>query len=309
MNTVLEHINSLGRAFVAFTLPMLVQSSLVIAVLVPVDFILRRKVRAAVRYWLWMPVLAALILPPVLPFITGVGHWFGEGASSGSTEAGSVAADASAALTWEGTLFVAWLVAAAGMLLFFLQRAISATTLVAQAKDANNLMSTALNYCCRCMGVKKKVRLKVSPKVSSPVVRGLLRPVILIPPRLAPGLGSRHLRSILLHELAHIKRGDLWVYSVQTILQLIYFYNPLLWLANAIICRVRERAVDEMVVSAMGERARWYPETLVAVAKLALKRPALSLRLIGVVESQGALSKRIKHILTGPLSRRAKPGR
>jgi hypothetical protein len=116
------------------------------------------------------------------------------------------------------------------------------------------------------------------------------------------------LRAVLLHELAHIKRGDLWVNLAQTVLQIVYFYNPLLWFANAMIRRVREQAVDEMVLVAMGERAKSYPETLVNVAKLAFKQPTLSLRLIGVVESKNALAGRIKRILTRPLPKSAKLG-
>jgi beta-lactamase regulating signal transducer with metallopeptidase domain len=158
------------------------------------------------------------------------------------------------------------------------------------------------------MGIKHEVRLKVSANAASPAVCGLFRPVILVPANLGRKLGSRDLRAVLLHELAHIKRGDLWVNLAQTVLQIAYFYNPLLWLASAMIRRVREQAVDEMVLVAMGRKAKSYPETLVNVAKLAFKQPTLSLRLIGVVESKNALAGRIKRILTRPLPKSAKLG-
>jgi len=58
----------------------------------------------------------------------------------------------------------------------------------------------------------------------------------------------------------------------------------------------------------MGEKASRYPQTLVSVAKLAFKRPALSLRLIGVVESKSALTARIKRILSRPIPKSAKLG-
>ena len=111
-----------------------------------------------------------------------------------------------------------------------------------------------------------------------------------------------------MHELAHIKRGDLWVNLAQSLLQIVYFYNPLLWLANVVIRRVREQAVDEMVLVAMGEKSKSYPQTLINVAKLAFKRPALSLRLIGVVESKSALSGRVKKMLNQPIPKSAKLG-
>jgi hypothetical protein len=95
---------------------------------------------------------------------------------------------------------------------------------------------------------------------------------------------------------------------VQTLLQIVYFYNPLLWLANWAIRRVREQAVDEAVQVTLGEKAGQYPETLLNVARLAFERPVLSLRLIGVVESKSALAGRIKRLLTRPIPKTAKLG-
>ncbi|MHC4364949.1 MAG: M56 family metallopeptidase, partial [Planctomycetota bacterium] len=200
-------------------------------------------------------------------------------------------------MRWQGVVFLAWLAVVVTMGLLLLQRAIFVRGLVAQAREPNGIMNDVFEFCCGRMGLKNKVRLKVSVNAASPAVCGLFRPVILVPRDLGPSLGSSHLRAVLLHELAHIKRGDLWVNLAQTILQIVYFYNPLLWLANAVIRRVREQAVDEMVQVAMGASAQQYPETLVNVAKIAFKRPALSLRLIGVVESRNALRGRIKHML------------
>ncbi len=170
-------------------------------------------------------------------------------------------------------------------------------------------MLSELENCRQRLGLRRRIGLRLSPNATSPAVCGLLRPMILIPQSIAPRLQSHDLQAVLLHELAHVKRGDLWINLVQTLLQIAYFYNPLLWLANAMIRRTREQAVDETVLVAMGETASQYPETLVNIAKLAFtRRPALSLRLIGVVESKSALTARIRHILTRPLPKTARLG-
>jgi len=213
-----------------------------------------------------------------------------------------------AALTWQGGVFLFWLVVAAAMGLLLLQRAVFVCGLIRQAKEANNLMNDTLRFCCSQMGIKRNVGLKVSANATSPAVCGLFGPVILIPENLGSDFGVAGLRAVVLHELAHIKRFDLWVNLLQTILQIVYFYNPFIWLANWIIRRVREQAVDEMVLVTMGEKAQQYPETLINVARLAFKRPALSLRLIGVVESKSALAQRITHILNRPIPKSAKLG-
>jgi len=179
-------------------------------------------------------------------------------------------------LSWQGTVFLLWAAVVLALALLLLQRAIFVRGLVAQAKEANSLMNDTFVHCRKHVGVKNKVGLKVSANAASPAVCGLFRPVILVPQNLTSSLSQSQLRAVLLHELAHIRRGDLWVNLAQTVLQIIYFYNPLLWAANAIIRRIREQAVDEMVLVAMGEKAQQYPQTLVDVAKLAFKRPALS---------------------------------
>ncbi len=349
MNTILEQINSAGFVFVKFALSMLAQSSVLIVVLLLADLLLRKKVRAVFRYWLWMLVLLKLILPTTLSSPVSLGSWFGDelaavilsetstsaepvgspqieqvlpteeastpsavtltpGAEPVVVEATGSPVVSPTPLTWQGIVFLVWAAIVAAMGLLLLQRAIFVRGLVAQAKNPTQLMNDAFRFCCGQMGLKGKVGLKVSANTTSPAVCGLFRPVILLPQNLAPTLGSSRLRPVLLHELAHIKRGDLWINLAQTILQIIYFYNPLLWLANSVIRRIREQAVDEAVQVAMGASAHQYPQTLVDVAKMAFSSPALSLRLIGVVESKSALKGRIKRLLNRPIPKTAKLG-
>lgn len=297
MVAILEHINSIGSVFIKFALPMLVQSSILIAILLLAELLLRKKVRAVFRYWLGMLILVQMILPAsqssrgILGYLLGdkLGY-LGIDWAAGSREAVVLSqVPVPPAITWQGAFFLVWLVVVIVMGLLLLKRVIFARKLVSQAKEANCLMTDILVYCSRCIGVRKKVRLKISADAASPAVCGLLNPVILVPYNLTPTLGSRHLRAILLHELAHIKRGDLWVNLAQTILQITYFYNPLLWFANSMIRRVREKAVDEMVLEAMGERARSYPQMLVDVANVAFKPPALTQDFMGLVESKSTL--------------------
>ena len=254
MNILLEQINSIGKGFVDFAGGMLVQSSVLIVILLLVDFLLRKRVRAVVRYCLWMLVLVKLILPVGLESPIGLG-WFNaevietkvseqtaiqrnfarpktevaaEPVQSESSEIAkakittptqTVITDSiNASLSWQGMVFVVWTAVAAAMVLLLLQRVMFVMGLIAQAKRANNLMEEALEFCCEKMGMRGKIGLKISANATSPAVCGLVRPVILMPENLGPGLGAAQFRSVLMHELAHIKRGDLWVNLVQTLL-------------------------------------------------------------------------------------------
>ncbi|UCG55781.1 MAG: M56 family metallopeptidase, partial [Phycisphaerales bacterium] len=194
-------------------------------------------------------------------------------------------------MTWQGIVFLVWLGVVVTMGLLLVKRAVSARRLIRRAGEANLLMKDLLAYCCNCLGVRRKVRLKVLPEGTNPAVCGLFCPVVLVPQNLAPTLGSRHLRALLFHEVAHIKRGDVWVNLGQTILHGLYFYNPLLWLAALRIRRLREQAVAETVLGAMGEKARGYSEMLAEVAELSPDRPASSLRSVGLEESNRDLAR------------------
>ena len=63
------------------------------------------------------------------------------------------------------------------------------------------------------------VTLRLTDEMPGPCVCGFARPVILLPTVLPPGLGPDGLRTILTHELAHIKRRDPWVSLAQTVLR------------------------------------------------------------------------------------------
>jgi len=158
------------------------------------------------------------------------------------------------------------------------------------------------------MGIRGSITLRLSQGAFSPAVCGLLRPTILMPAAMLGNLTPEGLKMVLIHELAHVKRGDLWVNSLQTVLQVVYFYNPLVWLASAIVRRVREQAVDEMALVALGAQARSYSHTLIDIAEMAFLRLSPALRLIGVAESRKSLERRIRHMMTRPIPKSARVG-
>jgi beta-lactamase regulating signal transducer with metallopeptidase domain/protocatechuate 3,4-dioxygenase beta subunit len=359
VDAILEQINSMGNAFVGFALPMLVQSSILIMAILALDLLLRRKVRAVSRYWIWMIVLVKLVLPTNLSSPTSPAYWFGadlqravvqETITAQTSEIVSPIIETSTdspafpeamsevqpvegirrdpgvaalpaqevvkvpptmsslSIGWPGIVLLVWLAAVITMMLLLIQRTFSVKGLIAQSKEVSPKMLTVLQQGRQQIKVSRRVALRLSPLAPSPSVCGLFRPTILMPQSLADKLDSQHLRSIFLHELAHIKRGDLWVSLFQTILQIVYVYNPLLWVANAMIRKVREDAVDETVLVAMGEQAELYPRTLLDVSRLSFSQAALSLRLIGVVESKKALAERIRHMVGKPFPKTAKLG-
>src|SRR6185503_12854855 len=162
-----------------------------------------------------------------------------------------------------------------------------------------------LSQARRLAGLRRNVMLRVTSEAMSPAVCGLFRPVILLPQSLIEKLTASQLRAVLLHELIHLRRRDVWVNCAQTLLQIVYWWHPLLWIANARVRRVREEAVDDAVMCALSAEAEGYAPTLLEVAKLAFARPLASLGLVGILESRSALRHRIERLLNFTTPRRA----
>jgi beta-lactamase regulating signal transducer with metallopeptidase domain len=348
MEAFLEQINSIGKAFVNFAIPMLVQSSVLIIIVLALDFLLRKRTRSVFRYWIWMIVLVKLMLPPTLSLPTSPAYWFGNKITqvSNASEAFSTADDSyntispyknrypqtdigmgvmvstfypngyasklpavpSITLSWQGSTFLVWAAAFIFMVILLIRQTLFVRRLIRQSQMADGNMRDILEQARLQMGIKNKIALKLSENALSPSVCGLIRPTILIPKKLAEKINSNDLYAILLHELAHVKRYDLWISLIQAILQIIYIYNPLLWITNFIIRDIREQAVDEMVLVSMGSQAEEYPETLLNISRYSFGSVAPSLRLIGVAESKKALFTRIKHITSRPFPTSAKLG-
>jgi type II secretory pathway component GspD/PulD (secretin) len=199
-----------------------------------------------------------------------------------------------------------WLAGSSLLVGLLVLRSRQAAQLAHHACAAKAESQSLLDDCARLLGLRRGVLLKLVASACSPAVCGLGRPVVLLPQRLADGLPADQLRAVLLHELIHVRRHDVWVNCLQALLQVVYWWHPLVWLANARIRRVREEAVDEAVMVALGSQAEAYPATLLEVAKLAFARPLTALGLVGIFESRGALHLRIRRLLDRPTPRSAK---
>ena len=100
--------------------------------------------------------------------------------------------------------------------------------------------------------LKHRVRIKaelsknvyVCDDISSPFILGVFKPVIYIP----SSMGVDERESVLLHERAHIRRFDHIWKPLAYLLLSVYWFNPVLWISYAILCRDIELACDESVI-------------------------------------------------------------
>lgn len=140
----------------------------------------------------------------------------------------------------------------------------------------------------------RPVTLLESCLAEVPVVIGHLRPVILMPVGLLAGLPVAQIESILLHELAHIRRADYLVNLMQTLVEGLLFYHPAVWWISRVIRTERENCCDDVAVSASGDAHEY------AAALAALAENRLAMSDAAVAATGGNLVKRIRRVLAQP---------
>ena len=97
--------------------------------------------------------------------------------------------------------------------------------------------------------------------ISSPFILGVVKPHIYLP----SGLDEVQRQNVLAHERAHLARRDHWWKPLGFALLAVYWFNPVLWLAYALLCRDIELACDERVIRTMDESAvKTYSTVLLA---------------------------------------------
>jgi GWxTD domain-containing protein len=147
--------------------------------------------------------------------------------------------------------------------------------------------------------IARPVALLQSSLAEVPVVTGHLRPVILMPLGVLTGLPCAQVETILMHELAHIRRHDYLINLVQTFAEGLLFYHPAVWWISNLIRKERENCCDDLVVATSGG-AHQYAIALAALAESRWDRQEIAMAATG-----GNLGKRIRRLLNQPEGPRA----
>ncbi|HET6878697.1 MAG TPA: M56 family metallopeptidase [Pirellulales bacterium] len=137
-------------------------------------------------------------------------------------------------------------------------------------------------------------RVWVTGSSTGPAVFGLWWPTIVIPQRLLADDAAESLEMALAHEMAHIRRGDLWVGMFQFATQAVWWFHPLIWWTCRQMTHERERACDEAVLAALRCPPRRYAQCLLDV--LRLKRQPALLAFPGM-RAAGVTQQRLEHIM------------
>lgn len=114
------------------------------------------------------------------------------------------------------------------------------------------------------LSLKRKVRLLESALVTVPMVIGWIKPVILIPVGAVNGLTMEQAEAVLAHELAHISRHDFLINLLQSLVEVIFYFNPAVWWISAVIRAERENCCDDIALGLCENRLA-YAKALVVI--------------------------------------------
>jgi beta-lactamase regulating signal transducer with metallopeptidase domain/Tol biopolymer transport system component len=301
-----QAFNELSASLTALAAAVLWQSALVTVIVAGASWLLRRST-PVIRYWCWQIVALKLLVVPwwvlALPFPSFLGEattdvtppadkiaGTQDGMFAGAMDApapraaGEIKLAASATLdwfgrigqlTWRSWLVLGWSAGIACQLGYMLiQRRRLGRLLTRAAVAADPALLAMVEQVAARLGLRQPPAVAITDEEGAPFVCGLWRPLLVLPRGLMADLGQSHWREVVLHELAHIKRRDLWWGWLPALARTIHFFNPVAHWTYFRVRLERELACDQLAMLLSGRCAADYAEVLVHVVSYA-SMPAL----------------------------------
>ena len=157
-------------------------------------------------------------------------------------------------------------------------------------------LSARVREQCRRLGLPVRPLVFFSRRISEAMAVGFVRPLVLIPAVWATEMPPAMLEAVIAHELAHVRRGDLWINLFQRVVETLLFYHPAVWWLSRRLRVERELCCDELAVAVTGQRLE-YVQSLEHVARrrAAVARPVLAAGIRG--ENDMRLLERVRNVL------------
>ena len=156
-------------------------------------------------------------------------------------------------------------------------------------------LATRIAPLARRLGMKDFAAVFMTRSDIQAMAMGYLRPIVILPATMVTRMPPEMLEAVIAHELAHIRRLDLWVILLQRMVETLLFYHPAVWWLSNRIRNEREFCCDELAVEATDERVT-YASTLEQVARARVEARQWVLA-AGIARSDISVLGRVRHIL------------
>jgi beta-lactamase regulating signal transducer with metallopeptidase domain len=159
---------------------------------------------------------------------------------------------------------------------------------------ADDRIQVLLNIVVSQLGIRQNPLLLISNRTIIPLAIGFGRPAVILPQRLLSVASENELRDILLHEIAHLKRGDQRIVLLQEIAAALYWPIVPIHALNRELQRAREEICDNVVLA--NRDPIDYGKTLLHIAELLMQaRPMRAA--VGIIGGRGELERRIAGLI------------
>ncbi|WP_129647513.1 M56 family metallopeptidase [Peristeroidobacter agariperforans] len=250
-----------------------------------------RRNSAEIRYWIWFCASLKFLVP--FSLLQQLGDYVGRSLPAPIQVAPSLLETGSAIFVpsidgsgFDGSVLpkltmvavTIWALGSAALLLRWLSQWLAMRSMLSSAPYLP-------------MGLDIPVR--VTSAGLTPGVFGVFRPVLILPRAVMRELSASQIETVLAHEMCHIRRRDNLTAAIHKLIEVIFWFHPLVWWIGANLLREREAACDESVVEA-GHEQVVYAESLLHVCRL-----GVTARFAGVAASSGGdLKQRMTSILS-----------
>jgi beta-lactamase regulating signal transducer with metallopeptidase domain len=204
-------------------------------------------------------------------------------------------------LTWPETLICVWALGSSAWLGLLFARLRRFRRLARFATPASSLESCRVAELAASIGLKRTPALRFLPARVPPMTWSFGGGLCLLVPRdLWLSLSIPQRDTLILHELAHLRRGDHWIRHLELLVLVFHWWNPLSWWAQYELQEAEEECCDAWVIRTLPHCAADYADLIVeTVAYLSARRsPALPPLASGLGQIQ-QVRKRLAIILRG----------
>ncbi|MFW5820386.1 MAG: M56 family metallopeptidase, partial [Bacteroidota bacterium] len=141
--------------------------------------------------------------------------------------------------------------------------------------------------------IKRRVKLAESFIAKTPMVLGYFKPLVIVPVGFFSHLPFNQVEAILAHELAHIKRNDFLINIIQAVVELLFFYHPVIYIISKHIREERENCCDDMALYHCEDSTQYVK----ALARMEGIMPVNPYPAVAFVKEKQNLLNRMKRIL------------
>jgi len=283
-----------------------VAMSVLILLYLAITPFLEKRYAAKWRYYAWLVIVLGLVIPfrppldaafiqvdlPVPP--AGIQLMM-----PGNLETGAMGADTDQqglpTMPWHLLASCLWIAGAAAVIAYHTLRHLRFLRMVNRWSEeiTNQHMLAMLQSLKDEMGINKQVKLQVCSCITSPMLIGFFRPVVLLPSTI---MTSDGLPFILRHELVHLQRNDLWYKGLVLLATAVHWFNPVVYLMAKAIAVQCEISCDERVLQgASFQQRKQYGEIIIRVVRNgAMHRTALTTNFYG---GKKGMQTRIRSIM------------